>query len=50
MLCSKIVINPKETIEIEAPKRGDEINKQDYQATVMEKMQDFRNNRGRRRG
>ncbi|SHH00478.1 GLPGLI family protein [Winogradskyella jejuensis] len=51
MLCSKIVINPKETIEIEAPKRGEEINKEDYQATVIDKMKDFRNNRsGRRRG
>ncbi|TCK67474.1 GLPGLI family protein [Winogradskyella wandonensis] len=51
MLCSKIVINPKETVEIEAPKRGEEINKADYQATVIEKMKDFRNNRpSRRRG
>ncbi len=51
MLCSKIVINPKETVEIQAPKRGEEINKNDYQATVVDKMQDFRNNRGgRRRG
>ncbi|RNC84213.1 MAG: GLPGLI family protein [Winogradskyella sp.] len=51
MLCSKIVINPKETIKIEAPKRGEEINKLDYQATIVEKMKDFRNNRGgRRRG
>jgi hypothetical protein len=50
MLCSKIVIYPKETIEILAPKKGEEINKEDYQATVIEKMQDFRNNRGRRRG
>ncbi|MBT8243621.1 MAG: GLPGLI family protein [Winogradskyella sp.] len=49
MLCSKIVINPKETIEIEAPKRGEEITKKDYQSTVVDKMQDFRNNRGRRR-
>jgi len=48
MLCSKIVINPKEVIEIEAPKRGEEINKEDYQATVVDKMQDFRNSRGRR--
>ncbi|RZN84290.1 MAG: GLPGLI family protein [Winogradskyella sp.] len=50
MLCSKIVINPKEVIEIKAPKRGEEINKEDYQATVVDKMKDFRNNRGRRRG
>lgn len=51
LLCSKIVINPKDEFEIEAPKRGEEINKKDYQATVIEKMKDFRNNRGgRRRG
>ena len=49
MLCSKIVINPKEELKIEAPKRGEEINKVDYQATIVEKMKDFRNNRGRRR-
>lgn len=50
MLCSKIVINPKEIIEIVAPDSGKEINKIDYQATVSEKMQEFRDNRGRRRG
>ncbi len=50
MLCSKIVINPKEEVVIEAPKRGEVINKVDYQATVVEKMKDFRNSRGRRRG
>ncbi|MFD1063039.1 GLPGLI family protein [Winogradskyella litorisediminis] len=51
ILCSKLVINPKETVDIEAPKRGEEIDKENYQATVVEKMKDFRNNRGgRRRG
>lgn len=51
LLCSKIVINPENKFEIEAPKRGEEINKEDYQATVIDKMKDFRNNRGgRRRG
>lgn len=49
MLCSKVVINPKETIEIEAPKRGQEISKKDYQETVMKKMKEMRDNRGRRR-
>lgn len=50
MLCSKIVMNPEETIEIEAPSKGKEINKQDYQNTIKEKMMEMRNNRGRRRG
>jgi hypothetical protein len=50
MLCSKIVINPKEIVEIVAPDSGKEINKADYQVTVSEKMQEFRDNRGRRRG
>jgi GLPGLI family protein len=50
MLCSKIALNTDETIEIEAPDKGKEINKTDYQATVLRKMTEMRNNRGRRRG
>lgn len=51
MLCSKIVMNPEEKEEIEAPKKGEEITKKAYQETIMEKMIEFRNNRmGRRRG
>ena len=50
MLCSKIVMNPKEKIEIEAPEKGKVITKKAYQATITEKMKEFRNNRGRRRG
>ncbi|MBL7472921.1 GLPGLI family protein [Robertkochia sediminum] len=49
MLCSKVVLNPKETIEIKAPNKGQEINKEDYQETVMKKMKEMRDNRGRRR-
>lgn len=49
MLCSKVVINPEETIEIQAPNKGKEITKADYQATVRTKMQEMRDNRGRRR-
>ena len=48
MLCSKIVTNPKENLKIEAPDKGKEISKSDYQATITEKMQEMRNNRGRR--
>lgn len=49
MLCSKIVMNPKEKIKIEAPDKGKVISKSEYQATISEKMQEMRNNRGRRR-
>jgi len=49
MLCSKIVMNPKEKIKIEAPDKGKEITKADYKSTVVKKMMEMRNNRGRRR-
>jgi GLPGLI family protein len=50
MLCSKIVLNPEVKDEIIAPEKGKVVTKKEYQATVTEKMQEFRNNRGRRRG
>ena len=50
MLCSEIVINPKEREKIEAPEKGKEINKEDYRSTIVSKMLEMRNNRGRRRG
>jgi GLPGLI family protein len=45
VLCSKLVINPKDTVEIEAPKKGTEVNKTEYRAIVMKKMKEFRANR-----
>ncbi|MBT8377097.1 MAG: GLPGLI family protein [Winogradskyella sp.] len=48
LLCSKIVLNPEEKVEIEAPLKGKVIDKKDYQNTVMTKMQEFRESRGRR--
>jgi GLPGLI family protein len=50
MLCSKIVLNPKEVIKIEAPDKGKEITKKKYKETIVAKMIEMRNNRGRRRG
>jgi GLPGLI family protein len=50
MLCSKIVMNPEEKIEIVAPDKGKVITKKDYQETISEKMKEFRNTRGRSRG
>lgn len=49
MLCSKVVLNPDERIVIEAPDKGKEITKSEYQATVQGKMREMRDNRGRRR-
>jgi len=49
ILCSKIIMNPKEKIEIEAPNKGKEITKNAYQTTIQGKMLEMRNNRGRRR-
>jgi len=49
MLCSKLVLNPDETIEIEAPKKGTIVTKSEYQDIIQKKMAEFRNNRIRRR-
>ncbi len=49
MLCSKIVMNPKEELKIEAPDKGKIVSKEEYQTTVMGKMKEMLDNRGRRR-
>lgn len=50
MLCSEIVLNPEKSVTIQIPKKGKEITKKDYQATIRRKMVEMRNNRmGRRR-
>lgn len=49
ILCSQVVINPNEKTTILAPDKGKEINKVDYRATMIGKMEEMRNNRGRRR-
>jgi GLPGLI family protein len=48
MLCSKLVLNPDEVIEIEAPSKGKEVSKNEYQDIIINKMKEFRNNRMRR--
>jgi GLPGLI family protein len=51
MLCSKLVINPEDKVEIKAPNKGKEITKEAYQETIVEKMKEFRTQRmGARRG
>lgn len=49
MLCSKIVMNPDEKVEIEASEKGKVVSKNEYHEIIVEKMKEFRNNRGRRR-
>lgn len=45
MLCSKIVMNPDEIMEIEAPIKGKEVSINEYEAIVAKKMQEMRSNR-----
>ena len=48
ILCSKIVLNPKEKTVIKAPVKGKVISQKDYDETVIKKMQEMREmNQGR---
>lgn len=47
LLCSKIVMNPEEKIDIKAPDKGKEVTKKEYQEIISVKMQEMRDNRGR---
>ena len=49
MLCSKLVLNPGEMIEIEAPSKGKQVTKLEYRTIINNKMVEFRDNRMRRR-
>jgi GLPGLI family protein len=49
MLCSKLILNPDEVIEIEAPSKGKEVTKLEYRTIINKKMVEFRDNRMRRR-
>lgn len=50
MLCTKIILNAESISKIEAPQRGKEITKAEYQKTITAKMKEFRDNRVRQRG
>jgi GLPGLI family protein len=51
ILCSKIILNAKEKVDIKAPTKGKEISQKDYDETVIKKMKEFREmNRGRAGG
>lgn len=50
MLCSKIVMNPTEKNKIEAPDKGKEVTKMEYQEIITTKMAEMRNMYSGRRG
>ena len=44
LVCSKIVINPKESIVVEAPKKGKEINQKSFDEMMVKKRQEMMEN------
>jgi len=44
ILCSKIVMNPKESEEIKAPKKGKEVTREEYNKIVKAKLEEMREN------
>ena len=51
VLCSKIVINPKDKKDIKAPRKGQVVTQAEYQKIMMEKMEEFQKmGRGQGRG
>ena len=49
MLCSKIVMNPRQDLKIIAPDKGKLVDIDEYKVTVLGKMKEMLENRGRRR-
>ena len=51
ILCSKVVLNPKEKAEIKAATKGKVVSQKEYDETVIKKMEEFREmNQGRSGG
>jgi GLPGLI family protein len=51
ILCSKVVLNPKEKAEIKAPSKGKVVSQNEYDEIVVKKMEEFREmNQGRGSG
>lgn len=46
ILCSKIVMNPKDKAEIKAPTKGKEISQKDYDQTVADKIKEMQEMNG----
>lgn len=50
ILCSKVVLNSKDKVEIKAPKNGKLISQKEYDETVTKKMEEMSQMNGGRRG
>ena len=48
ILCSKIILNPKEDNEIKVPKKGKEVTQAEYDEIVKKKIEEMREMRGNR--
>lgn len=46
ILCSKIVLNPKDKVAIKVPNKGKKVTKAQYERLVMEQMEQMSNQRG----
>lgn len=44
ILCSKIIMNPKEAPSIKQPKKGQEVTREEYNKIVKDKMEEMREN------
>ncbi|MBL4606122.1 MAG: GLPGLI family protein [Flavobacteriaceae bacterium] len=50
MLCTEIVLNPSEKVEIKAPRKGDKVTREKYNAIVKKKTEEMRERFKRGRG
>jgi GLPGLI family protein len=50
ILCTKITMNSKEKDNIDKPEKGEVVTQKEYTEITTKKMEEFRNNRGRRGG
>ena len=49
VLCTKIVMNPKEKAKISAPTKGKEVNQEEYDKIIQDKMKEMRERMGNER-
>jgi GLPGLI family protein len=49
ILCSKIIMNPQEKVQIKAPEKGTVVSRKEYNETVKKKMEEMRSMYGGRR-
>jgi len=47
ILCSKVVLNPKDKADIKAPTTGKEVSQKEYDETVIKKMEEMSEMGGR---